>query len=93
MHPCMEYVETCMFHVQNFQQGTLVHVHIATEVLETLHPGATGLCLIIKIWLVTLTDEMHWPDVVGMVNFALLSAYWVLSAYFLAVLKISVCTY
>ena len=27
---------------------TLVHVHIATEVLETLHPGATGLCFIIR---------------------------------------------
>ena len=25
---------------------TLVHVHIATEDLETLHPGATGLCFI-----------------------------------------------
>ena len=36
---------------------TLVHVHIATEVLDTLHPGAKGLCFIIKIWLVTLTDE------------------------------------
>ena len=34
---------------------TLVHVHIATEVLDTLHPGATGLCFIIKIWL--MTDE------------------------------------
>ena len=33
---------------------TLVHVHIATEDLETLHPGATGLCFIIKVWLVTL---------------------------------------
>ena len=32
----------------------LVHVHIATKVLETPHPGATGLCFIIKIWLVTL---------------------------------------
>ena len=31
-------------------------VHIATEVLETLHPGATGLCFITKVWLVTLTD-------------------------------------
>ena len=37
---------------------TLVHVHIATEVLETLHPGATGLRFIIKIWLVTL--KTHW---------------------------------
>ena len=36
---------------------TLVHVHIATEVLDTLYPGATGLCFIIKIWLVTLTVE------------------------------------
>ena len=36
---------------------TLVHVHIPTEVLDTLCPGAKGLCLIIKIWLVTLTDE------------------------------------
>ena len=35
---------------------TLVHVHIATEVdLETLHPGATCLRFMIKIWLVTLT--------------------------------------
>ena len=33
---------------------TLVHVHIATEDLETLHPGATGPCFIIKVWLVTL---------------------------------------
>ena len=31
-----------------------VHVHIATEVLEILHPGATGLCFMIKVWLVTL---------------------------------------
>ena len=30
---------------------------VATEVLDTLHPGAKGLCFIIKIWLVTLTDE------------------------------------
>ena len=37
--------------------GTDMHVHIATEVLETLHPGATGLCFIIKVWLVTFTDE------------------------------------
>ena len=36
---------------------TLVHVHIASEVLDTLHPGATGFCFIIKIWLVTLKDE------------------------------------
>ena len=36
---------------------TLVHVHIATEVLDTLDPGATGLCFITKIWLVTMTDE------------------------------------
>ena len=28
---------------------TLVHVHIATEDLETLHPGATGLCFIIMV--------------------------------------------
>ena len=27
---------------------TLVHVHIATEVLWTLHPGATGPCFIVK---------------------------------------------
>ena len=33
---------------------SLVHVHIATEVLEALHPGAKGLCFIIKVWLVTL---------------------------------------
>ena len=33
---------------------TLVHVHIATEVLVTLHPGATGLRFMIKVWLVTL---------------------------------------
>ena len=33
---------------------TLVHVHIATEDHEALHPGATGLCYIIKVWLVTL---------------------------------------
>ena len=32
---------------------TLVHVHIATEVLS-LHPGKTDLCLVIKVWLVTL---------------------------------------
>ena len=36
---------------------TLVHVHISTEVLDTLHPRAKGLCFIMKIWLVTLTDE------------------------------------
>ena len=28
--------------------------HIATDVLESLHPGATGLCFMIKVWLVTL---------------------------------------
>ena len=37
---------------------TLVLVHIATEVLETLHPLATGLCwsgmYIINVWLMTL---------------------------------------
>ena len=27
---------------------------IATQLFETLHPGATGLCFIIKVWLVTL---------------------------------------
>ena len=27
---------------------TLVHVHIAIEVLQTLHPGAAGLCFIVK---------------------------------------------
>ena len=32
---------------------TLVHVHIATEVLVTLHPGTIGLCFMIKVWLVT----------------------------------------
>ena len=42
---------------KNYGLATLVHVHIATEVLDTLHPGAKGLCFIIKIWLVTLTDE------------------------------------
>ena len=34
--------------------STLVHAHIATEDLETLHPGATGMCFIMKVWLVTL---------------------------------------
>ena len=29
-------------------------MYTATEVLETLHPGATGLCFMIKVWLVTL---------------------------------------
>ena len=32
----------------------MVHVQIATEDLKTLHPGVTGLCFIIKVWLVTL---------------------------------------
>ena len=32
----------------------MVHVQIATEDLKTLHPGATGLYFIIKVWLVTL---------------------------------------
>ena len=36
---------------------TPVHVHRATEVIATLHPGTTGSCFIIKVWLVTLTDE------------------------------------
>ena len=33
-----------------------MHVQIATEDLETLHPGVTGLglCFIIKVWLVKL---------------------------------------
>ena len=31
-------------------------IHIATEVLETLHPGVTGLCIMIKVWLVTLIE-------------------------------------
>ena len=30
------------------------YVHIATEVLETLHSGVIGLCFIMKVWLVTL---------------------------------------
>ena len=34
---------------------TLVHVHVATEVLETLPPWATGLYFIVKVWLVTST--------------------------------------
>ena len=29
-------------------------LHIATEVLEALHPGATGLCFNIQVWLVIL---------------------------------------
>ena len=33
---------------------TLVHVQIATEDLETLHPVMAGLCFIMKVWLVTL---------------------------------------
>ena len=37
---------------------TLVYVHIATEVLETPHPGVSGLCwsgvYILKVWLKTL---------------------------------------
>ena len=32
-------------------------LQIAIEVLETLQSGATGLCFIIKVWLVTLTDK------------------------------------
>ena len=32
----------------------MVHVQIATEDLKTLHPGVTGLCFIIKVWLVTM---------------------------------------
>ena len=35
-------------------------LHIATEILVTLHPGATGLCFMIKVWLVTL---------IGLTNF------------------------
>ena len=31
-----------------------MYTDIATEVLETVHPGATGLCFMIKVWLVTL---------------------------------------
>ena len=42
------------FGLHKFIWPTLVHVYIATEVLETLHPGTTGLCFIIKAWLVTL---------------------------------------
>ena len=41
-------------------------MYIATEILKTLHPGATGLRFIIKVWLVTLTDETHWPAIVNM---------------------------
>ena len=33
---------------------TLVPAYIATEVLDALHPGATGLCFITEVWLVTL---------------------------------------
>ena len=40
---------------KNYGLATLVHAHMATEVLETLHPGETGLCWsgmhIIKVWL------------------------------------------
>ena len=32
----------------------MVQVQIATEDLKTLHSGVTGLCFIIKVWLVTL---------------------------------------
>ena len=32
----------------------MVHVHIATELLEALRPGVTGLCFIIRVWLVIL---------------------------------------
>ena len=35
----------------------VVHVHIGTEVLETLHHRVTGLCFMIKVWLVTLTGS------------------------------------
>ena len=38
---------------------TLVHAHIATEDLETLHPGVTGLCFIIKVViLIGLTNAL-----------------------------------
>ena len=30
-----------------------LHVHIATEVFETLHPWVTGLYFITKVWLLT----------------------------------------
>ena len=32
-----------------------MYILLATEVLETLHPWATGLCFIINVWLMTLT--------------------------------------
>ena len=45
--------------------STRVHAYIATEDLETLHPGATGLCFIMNVWLVTL---------IGLTN--ALSTFW-----------------
>ena len=41
-----------------------ITVYLATEVVQTLHPGAIGLCFIIKIWLVTL--KMYWPAIGNM---------------------------
>ena len=47
----------------------LVHVHIATEVFVTLHPGATGLCFMIKVWLVTLYFQVL-RDIQGHTGFS-----------------------
>ena len=37
-------------HKWTYVWPTLVGVHIATEVFETVHPGVTGLCFIIMVY-------------------------------------------
>ena len=54
-----------------------VYTLVATEVLQTLHPGATGLRFIIKVWLVTL--KTRWPAICNMlvtVNFEMHRGNW-----------------
>ena len=46
-------------------------MYTGTEVLETLHPGVTVLCFIIKVWLVTLiglTNSLSTSNFLGMIQ-------------------------
>ena len=56
----------CSVAIPKFRGSAGISKHIATEVLETLYPGATGLCwsgmYIIKVWLKRLTTSSQPGD-------------------------------